>query len=436
MFRKLHGKSMLHNFSSLIMANLAYKVLSFVMLIVIARFLGVREFGKLSYGLSFVWIFLFLADMGLHDSFVRDVSRDRTLFNKYVNNIFALKIVIGAINYLLIVLIAFFAPSLKANFFLILILGASVISDSFVYFFRMIFRIAETMHYEAVLMVVEAIIKISAVLLLINLRPFGGRVTVVAAALLGASLINFALNLAVFLFNCRSLELSADWRFWMKLLKTAYPFTLIALLGLLNFRVDILFLSIKRGDFETGLFSADFRLVEQLLLIPITFSAAVLPVFSRLSRSQEEFKRTVKKIFYPYIITGISLTIMLYLFARQIIAAIYGGQYIYATQSLNLLALVLVPFFIKILLEKILLSLGRQGIVCLIYLGGSVMNIALNSILTQRFGVSGAAFSTFASEACVVIFCLFISRRAMGVSLFYPEQLDIEQNAVIKEMSY
>ncbi|MBN1912813.1 MAG: oligosaccharide flippase family protein, partial [Candidatus Omnitrophica bacterium] len=58
-------KIILKNFSSLILAQGFYKILTFFVLIFSARFLGVDKFGELSYCLSFVWIIIFVSDFGL-----------------------------------------------------------------------------------------------------------------------------------------------------------------------------------------------------------------------------------------------------------------------------------------------------------------------------------------------------------------------------------
>ena len=71
--------------STVVMRNLLFGVsgeaisgaLNFITLVLIARSLGTAEFGDFSYILAFVGIFQLLADMGLTNTLVREIARER-----------------------------------------------------------------------------------------------------------------------------------------------------------------------------------------------------------------------------------------------------------------------------------------------------------------------------------------------------------------------
>ena len=425
------SRKILKNFSSLIMAQLIYKLCTFVMMILIARFLRPDAFGRLSYGLSFVWAFLFLSDFGLSELFIRDVSRERQLQGKYVNNIITLKILIGLISYLVIILTAWRLSVDIEKSWIIMILGASVILDSFMYFFRCLFRVKETMEYEGLLMIIEALLKLGVILLAIKSEINISRVILISFALLVVSILNFIVNLISFCLKNKTFSFSIDKVFWPYLLKTGFPFAFVYILSLLNFRIDIIMLSLMKGDEAAGWYSANYKLLEQLILIPITLSAVYLPVFSRLSdtfgKLHTIFIRTV-----PFLLLlGISLIAIINFFKIDIIRIVYGKEFESASQYIFILSWVLIPYFFKPIVEKLLYALGKQATLCFIYSSGILGNIILNIILIPRWGINGASFATFIFETLIVLSCIILYLRFYKI---YSVQYKIERTLTESEI--
>lgn len=395
------------NFSSLIIAQVVYKILTLIMMILIARFLGAQGFGQISYGLSFVWVFLFLSDFGFSELFVRDVALKKNLFEKYINNIVTLKIFVGLVSYAMIILLGWRFSFGIEKFWIISILGLSVILDSFVYFFRSLFRAKETMEYEAVLMVIEALLKIGIVFLAIKSRINLHGAILIAVALLIVSAMNFLINFIIFIFNHKKFSFAFASNLWRYLLGNSFPFAFVYILALLNFRVDIIMLSVMEGDVAAGWYNADYKLLEQFFIIPITLSYVFLPVFSRLSESHDDLQKIFKQAITTLFVFSFACVGLCYLFGDKAIEIIYGRGFENAKNYFFILSLVLPIFFIKPITEKFLYGLGKQLIVCAVYLAGVICNIILNLFMIPRLGINGASIATIISEILIVSGCLF-----------------------------
>ena len=74
---------------SLIVANLC----AFVWTISIARYLGVVEYGILSFAISFTVLLGMGTDIGMTTYSTREISADRSRTQKFVNNIIPFKII-------------------------------------------------------------------------------------------------------------------------------------------------------------------------------------------------------------------------------------------------------------------------------------------------------------------------------------------------------
>jgi O-antigen/teichoic acid export membrane protein len=405
------------NFSSLIAAQVVYKIITLIVMIWIARFLGAQGFGQISYGLSFVWVFMFLSDFGFSELFIRDVASKKNLFEKYINNIITLKVFLGLAFYAIIVLLGWWFSFGIEKFWIISILGLSVILDSFVYFFRSLFRVRETMGYEAILMCIEALLKMGMVFLAIGSKISLHGAILIAVALLIVSTLNFLINFVVFMFNYKEYSFAFASDLWRYLLRNSFPFALAYILALLNFRTDIIMLSVMKGDVAAGWYSADYKLLEQFFVIPITFSYVLLPIFSKLSKSsdipQKVFNRATTILFtFGFVCVGLC-----YLFGDRAIELIYGKGFENAQNYFFILSLVLPFFFIKPVMEKFLYGLEKQLIVCVLYLFGAVCNIILNLIMIPQLGINGASIATIISEALMLGGLLYFSRTYLMSSV-------------------
>ena len=400
------------NFLSLLAAQILYKILSFAAIMAITRFLGVIDFGKFSFGMSFVWIFLFLSDFGLNELFIRDVSKTPLLLKKYTSTIVILKGVIAIIAFSVIVILAKYFFSTSEKFWIIIFLGAGIILDSVMYFFRCLFRVRETMQREAFLIVAESIIKITSIFAAIKLHMAIPGVIRLAAAIFVFSLVNLLLNIRVFLIYYGEFKFYFNRRLAFKLLKTSLPFALIYMLSMVNFRIDVIMLSLLRGDSAAGIYSAAFRLIEQFFIIPIMLATVYLPVFSKLLSSISLIKILFRRAFIFLMCSSLICFLICQLISEKVIQLIYGASFVQVAACINVLSLVLFPFFIKFLLEKLLYSFNKLFFLCLLYSCAIVMNLFFNFFMIPRFGINGASAATIFCEVFMVCACLLIYRKA------------------------
>ncbi len=339
-----------------------------------------------------------------------------------------IKVLLGLICYCFIAVLAYLFSFGTVKFWIIVFLGASIILDSFMYFFRCLFRVKETMEYEAVLMLIEAILKFTVVLMAIKLRLNITGAIIISIAFLLSSAINFLVNLAAFWLNYGKLKFSFEIRFCLYLLQSSLPFAIIYILSLSNFRIDTIMLSMMKGDIEAGWFSADFKLIEQILLVPITFSAVILPIFSKLSGTLDYAKTFYRRIAPFLLAISLSFVTIFYFWSGIFIKIIYGEAFLGAIPFLALLSWILVPFFLKSILEKIILGIGGQVGVCVIYALGAVLNIILNLFLIPNKGVYGVCLATLISECLVFLGCMAIFYKRLSRTSLLKGGFSFEQS--------
>ena len=146
-------------------------------------------------------------------------------------------------------------------------------------------------------------------------------------------------------------------------------------------------------------------------------------MFSRLSRNPVQIRKLfMDSMFFLFFLASLSL-FLFYIFGAKAINILYGGDFKQAENYLYLLSWVMLPFFLKPILEKLFFSLGRQLSMLRLYLCGVIIHLILNLFLIPKFGINGAAFSTVICESAVVLITLIWANRLLLVSSVKKQDL-------------
>ena len=88
------------NMSWLLVSQIIASICGFVWTILIARYLGVANYGVLGFAISFTGFFKILADFGLSTHIIRNISTDNSSAPKYLGNAIPLKCILGIITFI------------------------------------------------------------------------------------------------------------------------------------------------------------------------------------------------------------------------------------------------------------------------------------------------------------------------------------------------
>ena len=74
------------NIGALFISDTIGSILSFLLVVFIARYLGDVGLGKYSFAFAFVGLFMALSDLGTEKFVVREIAKDRSKIEKYSKN--------------------------------------------------------------------------------------------------------------------------------------------------------------------------------------------------------------------------------------------------------------------------------------------------------------------------------------------------------------
>ena len=215
-------------------------------------------------------------------------------------------------------------------------------------------------------------------------------------------------------------ELSLDLRLISSLLKEAVPLALTLFFSFVYFRIDQVMLRVMRSEAELGWYSAAYRLLEVVVVVPSVLMLIALPGLSRLykessSRLGEVSRQLVMMLFSA----GMAVAVVGALVAPKIVL-LFGKQFVgESARALSILIWTAIPIFCNFVLTTVLIAIGKQTKIVICFVVGSVANIGLNLVLIPRYGYAGAAAATVATELLLLLYASsYVSRYLVRVRLF------------------
>jgi O-antigen/teichoic acid export membrane protein len=376
--------------------------LNFIALLIIARSAGVDGFGIFSFVLAFSGLFQLVADFGLSNILVREISTHRGQLDRYLGAAKSLIWILSFLTFAIMVgtihLIGRSPEVVRLSY----LMGLAVLAMFHVTGYAAVFRAFEVMELNALGFVLHKVFLLGCVLLTIFVE--GG--------LTGFALSYLAANLALWGFNYLLVRrryvrprMIMDRPLWRELLTEAYPLGIGMILRRATWHVDSLLLTWLSLPSAVGLYNAAYRIIQSISLLPMALTIPLYPVFSRMAESSHEtlwaaYQKSLKFLGIVSIPMAVGLSVL----SERIIGLLYGEAYLPSAQALTVLSWVVVLLFPTSLYLYLYTALGRQRLYTFCVGASLGINIVLDLVLIPTFGFMGACYATLIAE--IVLFGL------------------------------
>ncbi|MFQ5910674.1 MAG: flippase, partial [Thermoplasmata archaeon] len=323
------------NFGTIASAQLFTQILTLVVSLVVARSLGVEQYGIFVFGLAFPSWFLLFALLGLDAVLTIDVAADRSKAGSYLTAVALLRIplvLIATLSLWIFVQLVLSDPFART---VTMILGVSSLLATYAGTFRSVFRAFERMEFGALVTVIERSVTTAGVVILVLL---GYGLLEVAWVFLLGSVVNLILLVFItrrrFVWFERQVDLSTAGR----ILRKAVPFALAAVVGTLLYSSGPVLLTIMQDPIGTGQFNAAFALT-LAVHSPLTIYATVaLPMLSRVHRDRPEFlPSAIQRAQRLFFIVGMPISLGGWFYANEIMVLFYGEAFQVSARSFEVL---------------------------------------------------------------------------------------------------
>lgn len=384
-------------------------VLSFAVLIILARSLGTERMGDYLLVLSFLAL-LNLSDGGISSIAIRELSvspRKESLLGNVVivrvgMSLVAMVLVCGAallLNYSVEVTLAICLGSLS---YLFAALGSGT--------YGLVFATALRMEYQTLASVTQGV-----VFIVLAAATTAGGLGIVAivlaydASILVGSAITIVLARRFIVPNFR-LEVATCKR----LLTESLPLVLSLFIWLGYNRIDMVLLSKMQSKEALGLYGVAYRFVDFAWPIGLYFALSAYPVIARHleTGNRDAAQRLMQETQDAVALTILPAVTVLIVFAGTILTVLGSDEFVPATTSLRILAATIVLVWFSHVYGHVLMAMGKQWVLFRILPVALAVNVGLNLWLIPSLGFDGAAVATLATEGVVLTFLLAVLMRS------------------------
>jgi len=388
-------------------ASLLNKVVDFVFAMLMLRVLGSENAGHYYYAIAVIGFGEIFTNFGLNLLTTREVAREPGRAGQYLVGTSLVRLALwlvmvpALVGYLAIER-ASGAPVGRETAMALSLLAISLLPGNLNTALSSVFQGLERMAIPAGVSIVATLVKVSlGALALLAGAGFVG----LAAVSIVTNLVTLAVLAALaWQLGVRPATPSSDLDL-VVMTRQSLPLMLNHLLVTVFFRIDVLLLRRLQGAVVVGWYSAAYKWVDALLIIPPAVTMALFPLLSRHAANDIAALRRTYVLALRWLITLALPVALATTFAAELLVGVLGGRDFLPHGAVALQIMIwFLPFsFANGLTQYVLIALNRQRWITWSFLLAATFNIVANLLVIPRWSYSGAAAVTIVSEIVLMV---------------------------------
>lgn len=387
---------------------------SLILVILLTNYLGTSGYGEYTTIFAFVGFFNVFVDLGLYMITVREISKKGANIEEIVGNLLSIRIILALSVFSVASALAFLMPySMTVKFGIILAslaIGLVTIGQTF----NSIFQSKLKMYFAVMSEISGRLIVLGVTVYMIMT---GRTLLEVVMAYVAGDIIQLTLQ---YLFSRRFVKIRPrfDRQVIKRLIIFALPLGLASVLGMINFKIDSLLLSVLplqnglSNMHEVGIYGVPYKILEILIAFPSMFVGSVFPLLSEyINTDKEKAHHIFRKASSFMVLMAIPLVVGTLIMADEIILLISGPEFIASASVLRILIFSVAITFLSSLFSHTIISANLQKKLIFVMLCVSSFNVLANLIFIPKYSYFAAATVTVLSEMILLFLTLFIIIR-------------------------
>jgi O-antigen/teichoic acid export membrane protein len=405
---KQHIKKISEGSLLVLILNAVSYASSFILAVLVSRFLGIEALGNYSLIFAFVLILGIVSDFGLSTLLVRKLGENKFKAKEIINNFNLIKFILSAVIIILIFITAFlfFTKIYYPAFFigLFLILPRTLMST-----YEASIRSFLNQKYPVIIKSANSFLQLALSYFILT-KGYG-----LSAVMLCILIPDIITLMMLMLANKKVID-----KFNLKnnsenILQSDQPlkekFTLILKESSVFFVNNFLMLSIKGlnvillGYFSTavsvGIYSAGSRFVNGIGLFSGALFNSFYPAISNIKNDLKTKTELTKKFIMYSFTLGLMITVPLYLFAGNLIELTFKSED--SVIVLKILSFTMIPVLVYTVTQSYLFSEYNEIFLTRILIIAWSLNIILSIILIKMYDYTGCAVALAFTEIFLMI---------------------------------
>ena len=394
-------KTIFKNMSWLFVSQIITSICGFIWTILMARYLGVQQYGIFGFAVSLTGILCILFDFGIGIHSVRHIATDYDSAPKYLGNAIPLKGLFSIFGFIVILIVLILMKCDELTITVTLLITIEQIIKKFVELMTATFQAFEEGKFQGISNTLLNVLTFIFILIAIytDLGLYG-----IAIAYIAANMIALIYCYRILTKHLTKPHYEFDKKFCKMVTIAALPFAATAILSSIYYSIDMVMLTNMVGSYATGIYNATYKLIGVLTLFYGIYSAVIFPVMSKFFKNNESMLLTLYEKSIKYLLLAIiPIAIATVYYSTDIIHLIYGHQYDASSSVLSILIWTVCLLFVSGAGNTLLNASYKEVAVTKIYAIAAVFNVVLNLILIPYLSYDGAAITTVLSDVLIVI---------------------------------
>ena len=193
----------------------------------------------------------------------------------------------------------------------------------------------------------------------------------------------------------------------------------------INWQAALILLGYFSTEAESGKYGVASRFLIPVTILMASYSGVIQPAIARfLEQSPDNIGAYMAKIVRLPLLAATVIAILSPFLSRFVLSMMFGIDYANAAQTLDILAIAMIPFCVVIVIARGLVATGAQHVDLLANIIGVVVCVGACLLLIPQYGAIGAAGAqllSFVSMAVVEIG--YLSKKTAGFSIWKTASL-------------
>lgn len=389
----------------IIVGRVAQMVISLIVSLFTARYLGPSNYGLINYAAAYIAFFCSFCNLGTNTILVKEILDHPKNEGMVLGTTLVLRGVSSVLSAIIIVCIVGILDSDEPITIWVTVLSSlSVVFHIFEIFNFWFQSKLESKISAIATLVAYCATAIYRIVLMINNSgvlwfAFSNSVDYIVVALI--------LFLAYKKYNGDRLSFSL--KYGKVLLGKSYHFIISGLMVSIYAQTDKLMLKQMISDAEIGYYSTASSLCNIWCFVLSAIISSMVPTIIQAFKSDAQlFKRRNKQLYAIVFYVSMFVSVCFTVGAPLIIKILYGEAYLSATAPLRIITWYTAFSYLGVARDTWIVCNNQQKYLKYLYLSAAIANVILNLLFIPALGASGAALASLTTQILTIVLPLFI----------------------------
>ncbi len=388
------------NASWIIAGKLVQMLVSFIVSVLTAKYLGPSNYGLVNYGTAYVAFFTSLCTLGINSVIIKDFVDNPDEEGMALGTTFVLRAVSSILSAVTIVCVVSIVDRGEPLTIAVVALCSLALPfhvyDTINYYFQAKYQSKITSIASLIAYIVTAVYKIVLLILNMDVRWFAVATSVDYVCV------------AIFLFlaykKYKGPKLCFSAKKAKQLLSQSYHYILSGMMVAIYGQTDKLMLKQMLDEASVGYYALATSICSMWVFVLSAIIDSIYPTIMRLNEQDEvAFNKKNRQLYAIVFYVSTFVSIMFLILGNFFIKLLYAQAYLPAINPLKIITWYTAFSYLGIARNAWVVSKGKQKYLVYIYLSAAILNVLLNLLFIPLWGTSGAAFASLITQIATSI---------------------------------